>query len=242
MKFPISIVIICTIMCIVFSCRTGTRKNKASNVKYYGNVDSIMTGHYPAVFHMDSLLNKENIYAIGAMEGLVGEIQVFNGSAFNSSVRDDSVVVGLSRTTNASLLIYAQVANWREINMPLSVVNQEALIGFLEYDEQISKMSSGDPLVFTIEGKAEQINWHVVNGPIADSTSKTGHKIAKVSDVIEDVEVEILGFYSREHEGIITHRNIPIHMHFKTADGSLAGHVDDLELGPEMTMQIPKSK
>ena len=200
-----------------------------------------MAGYYPAVFHMDTLQNKENVYAVGSMEGLVGEIQVFNSEAFHSRVQEDSVVVGSSVTANAALMLYAQVANWREISMPLSVVNQEALVGFLEYDNEISGLTSADPLIFTIEGKAEQISWHILKGPEKDSISEAAHNVSRLSGVIEDAEVEILGFYSREYEGIITHHNIPLHMHFKTADGLLAGHVDDLELGPEMTMRIPNS-
>ena len=195
------------------------------------------------MFTMDSIADKQNIYALGAMEGLKGEIQIFNSVPFNSIVENDTVIVGSVPTQHAALMVYAQVTNWKEIPLPMSVVNQEALVGFLEYDESMSKISSESPLVFTIEGRAEQIDWHIIKGPVHDSLAhKSSHHAQSSSGTVKDVEVEILGFYSREHMGIFTHRNLPLHLHFKTADGLLAGHLDDLELGPEMTMRIPNIK
>ena len=243
MKFPKFILTIVVFCLLVFSCRTGTRKDKVSEVHFYGNLDSIMAGKYPAVFNMDSLADKNNIYALGTMDSMTGEIQIFNSRPYNSTIENDSVIVGSAGTQNAAQLVFAQVPDWKEISIPLSVVNQEALVGFLEYDEAMSEISSDEPLVFTIEGKAEEIEWHVLTGKTHDSTHKDQkHNISSISGILKDVDVEILGFYSREHEGVFTHHNLPLHLHFKTADGSIAGHLDNLELGPDMTMRIPKNK
>ena len=243
MKFPDKILFTLVICVLLGACRTGTKKTKASTVYFYGNVESIMQGDYPPVFDMDSIAEKQNIYAIGAMDGLTGEIQIFNSIPFHSTVENDTVIVGSDPTAQASLLIYAQVTDWKEVPLPMSVVNQEALVGFLEYDESMNKISAERPLVFTLEGRAEQLDWHVIKGPVPDSLSHEGpHHVQSKSGTIKDVEVEILGFYSREHMGIFTHQNLPLHLHFKTADGLLAGHLDDLELGPEMTLRIPNSK
>ena len=243
MKFPKFILAIVIFCMVLFSCRTGTRKDRGSEVHFYGNIDSIMAGEYPVVFNLDSLVDKQNIYALGTMENLAGEIQIFNSQPYHSTAENDSLIVGSAETQNASLLVYAQVSDWKEISMPLSVVNQEALVGFLEYDEVMSEISSDAPLVFTIEGKAEEIEWHVLTGKANDSThGDQRHNISSVSGVLHDVDVEILGFYSREHEGVFTHHNLPLHLHFKTADGRIAGHLDNLELGQNMTMRIPKNK
>lgn len=241
MRFPKFILAILFFCVLLLSCRTGTRKDKGSDVHFYGNLDSIMAGEYPAVFNMDSLADKQNIYALGTMDSMAGEIQIFNSQPYHSIVENDSVIVGSAGTKNAVQLVYAQVPDWKEISIPLSVVNQEALVGFLEYDEAMSEISANAPLVFTIEGRAEEIEWHVLKGRANDSSDiAQSQNISSVSGVLRDVDVEILGFYSREHEGVFTHHNLPLHLHFKTADGSIAGHLDNLELGQDMTMRIPR--
>ena len=241
MKFPKFILAILVFSILLSSCRTGSRKDKGSDVQYFGNLDSIMAGEYPAVFNMDSLADKKNVYGLGTLDSMSGEIQIFNSQPYHSVVENDSLIVGSVGSQNAALLVYAQVSDWREISIPISVVNQEALVGFLEYDEEMSEISANAPLVFTIEGKAEEVEWHVLKGEVVDSTHiDQVHNIASVSGVLRDVDVEIIGFYSREHEGVFTHHNLPLHLHFKTADGSIAGHLDNLELGQDMTMRIPR--
>ena len=227
---------------ISLACRTGSNKDKLSSVYHYGNLDSIMKGDFPVVFDLDSLAGKENVYALGTMEDLSGELQIFNSKPYHSTVEKDSIIVGTGPTSQASLLVYAQVRKWKEIAIPLSVVNLEALVGFLEYDEQMIKIGSDRPLVFTIEGMAEQIKWHVLQKMEPDSTHKIlHHKDRAFTGSLEDVEVEVLGFYSRDHEGIFTHHNVPIHLHFRTLDGRVAGHVDDLELGRDMVLKLPNN-
>ena len=54
-------------------------------------------------------------------------------------------------------------------------------------------------------------------------------------------DVEILGFFSKQHEGVFTHNGSNTHMHFRTDDVSLAGHVDGIFLGENMTLKLPKN-
>ena len=237
------ILIILIIAVALVSCRTNKRKDKLGQIKHYGSIESIMAGDFSKGFDLDSLASLESLYALGAMDSMAGEIQIFDSEPFNSMVIMDSVIVGPEATPRASLIIYSQVNNWKEISMPLSVSNREALIGFLQYNTEIDESENQLPYFFLIDGVVEQLNWHVLNQVSGDSLNMSkDHLKNAVSGTIEDVEVEILGVYSTEHEGIFTHHNMPIHMHFRTSDGSLAGHIDDLELGPEMRLRIPSGK
>lgn len=38
---------------------------------------------------------------------------------------------------------------------------------------------------------------------------------------------------------VFTHRTTNVHMHFKTKDKSLAGHIDDLKPGENMMLKLP---
>lgn len=53
-------------------------------------------------------------------------------------------------------------------------------------------------------------------------------------------EVVILGFYSSQHKAIFTHHSSNSHMHFRTKDQSLAGHVDALKINDSITLNLPK--
>lgn len=57
---------------------------------------------------------------------------------------------------------------------------------------------------------------------------------------LEDAEALILGFYSNRHKGIFIQHSTNVHMHFKTIDSKLAGHVDDIELGQDMVLKLPR--
>jgi acetolactate decarboxylase len=49
----------------------------------------------------------------------------------------------------------------------------------------------------------------------------------------------MLGFYSNAHHAIFTHHMTNMHIHVKTTDNKIAGHVDDLTLGKGMILKLP---
>ena len=227
---------------LVSSCKTGTTKDKSSEVQYLGRIDAVMSGDLSASYSLDSLRGGTYWYALGAIEELSGEIQIYDGQDFSSVVEGDSVIIDTNNSRDAAFVVYAKVKSWKDISIPLSVTNTEALIGFFEYNEE-SELNIDEPFMFMIEGNAEQLDWHVLRGSVTDSLGNTqSHKHNALTGSLVDQDVIILGVYSQDHEGVFTHQGIPIHMHFRTQDGTLAGHVDDLELGPEMKLKIPPLK
>lgn len=227
---------------LIWSCKTGNSRDNQTGVDYFGHMHSIMSGNFSTSYSLDSIVGQENMYALGAMDSLAGELQIFDGQSYHSITDGDSVVVDSKSMVDAALLVYSKVSQWDELPIPLSVANKEALVGFLEYSEDL-RIDRERPFVFLIEGVVEQIDWHVLNKPVIDSIKLgNNHLYNAAKGKISNVNVDILGVYSREHAGIYTHHNIPIHMHFKTSDGLLAGHIDDLELGPDMKLKIPKTK
>ena len=230
------------LLVFVCSCKTRTSKDNNSEVKFQGRIDATMSGDATGSYSIDSLRNAPDWYVLGSMDDLAGEIQIFNGQDFSSIVDGDSVIIGANNKMGAAFVVYAQVKNWKNISIPLSVTNTEALIGFFEYNEE-SELNVEKPFMFIIEGNVEQLDWHVLTPSMTDSVVSTkDHKHHAKSGSLVDQDVEVLGVYSKDHEGIFTHHGIPVHMHFRTLDGTLAGHVDDLELGPEMNLKIPPSK
>ena len=56
---------------------------------------------------------------------------------------------------------------------------------------------------------------------------------------LANTAAEVLGFYSKHHHAIFTHHTTNMHLHVRTMDGQLAGHLDDLELGEGMKLLLP---
>ena len=241
MKFYSRIIVLFSLIVFALSCKTGTRQDNLSTIKSIGYIDTIMTGNYDQKFSLDSISGLKNLFALGAMDSLAGEIQIFDSQSYNSITVGDSIRILNSDTiVNSALLVYAQVADWQQLEVPLSVANMEALVGFIEYDEDLQTIGE-EPFLFLIEGVVEQLDWHVINKPQHSKSQKgMDHMQHATRGSLDEVEVEILGVYSRQHEGVYTHKGIPVHMHFRTVDGLLAGHVEDLELGPDMILKVPK--
>src|SRR5690554_4292239 len=95
------------------------QKEHHYEVQYHGALKTLMMeGDLTATTSMVEYEQIEDIYALGARENLKGEIQVFNGRALNSHVKNDSLHIDTTYTGNAALLIFAQVPSWTQIKIP----------------------------------------------------------------------------------------------------------------------------
>jgi acetolactate decarboxylase len=232
------ILVILSVAFVISSC---SDTSQTSEVKYAGALHTMMLGDLRATASLDSLEEKQYLYALGAVENLKGEIQIFDGQPLNSIIIDNSIKIDHSFNINASLLVWVQVEEWEEVKIPSSLKTPAALEEFIR-EQAILKGFEGDkPFAFKIEGKVKSLNWHIINWP-KDDTKHTHkkHKESGVNGVLTGQIVEIIGFYSEVHKTLFTHHSSFVHMHFKTMDESLAGHVDELLIGKETILKLPK--
>lgn len=216
-------------------------KAPETEVRYSGALRKMMFGDLQATASLDTLKQKQNLYAIGAVENLKGEIQVFDGRPLNSNVRTDEIVLDKTFGKKAALLVYAQVAKWQNIELPSKVNSSEKLEEFLEQQAKDRGLRTKEPFPFLIEGCVKSLKWHVIDWEEGDTVhSHQKHKEAGANGVLENEEVEIIGFYSQSHQAVFTHHSTFMHTHFKSKDEQIAGHVDDLLLGSTMILKLPK--
>lgn len=50
--------------------------------------------------------------------------------------------------------------------------------------------------------------------------------------------VEIIGFHSPDHRGIFTPRDSNLHLHVRTDDGTVSGHVEEITI-PGLQLLLP---
>jgi acetolactate decarboxylase len=62
-----------------------------------------------------------------------------------------------------------------------------------------------------------------------------------VRRTIEHTPVELVGFHSLDHRGIFTPKESNVHVHLRTEDGRISGHLEAIRLAPGARLAVPAS-
>jgi len=229
---------------LAISCGSPQNDDYNFKVEYKGGLKNAMhKGDISAKADLSNLKERYHLYALGAIENLKGEIQIFDSKPFNTSVVDNNLTIDNSFNKKASLLVYASVDKWKTINIPDNVSTYEEIEKYIEQTAKENHINIDAPFPFLIEGIAKSTDWHVIDWKAGDKEhTHEKHKTSGLHGTINDRHVTLLGFYSNAHHAIFTHHTTNIHIHVKTTDNKLAGHVDDLTLGKGMILKIPGIK
>jgi acetolactate decarboxylase len=225
----------------LFSCKEK-QVDHQYEVQYHGALKTLMMeGDLTGTTSLVEYENIPNLYALGAVEDLKGEIQIFNSKVYNTYVQNDSLQFDSTYTVNAALLVFAQVPSWRSINIPDTIKSSASLEQFIAMAADENEQDIEEPFPFLLEGEVNSLRWHVIDWKEGDSIhSPQKHKESGLQGTIKNQKVEVLGFYSNSHHRIFTHHSSNVHMHFRTKDDSLAGHIDELLPG-EMVLKLPEA-
>jgi alpha-acetolactate decarboxylase len=234
-------IIVLVIMVIAFtSCQNTHKKEVSILVKHSGALRTIMSGNIQPVISLDTLSKKKHLYALGAVDNLKGEIQIFDSKPSNSFVVDSGLQIKDSYNQKASLLVYAEVEEWDSFQIENSKTKSDL-------EEQIFELATNsginteEPFPFLLEGIIASVDWHVINWKDGDTIhNHKKHKESGLNGTLANRRVQIIGFYSTKHKAVFTHHTTNMHMHFKTDDNAIAGHIDDLSFNQTVTLKLPK--
>lgn len=240
-----AILILLTIISLS-SCQTESEEssNEMTNhfkVEYAGALKNMMhKGDISAKAELAELAEAEHLYALGALENLKGEIQIFDSKPYNTIVSDSLLAFDHSFDKKATLLVYASVSNWTSISIPDSIITYQQLESYIAQSAEEHQIEMDNPFPFLLEGTPQSFDWHVINWKDGDTDhSHEKHIRSGLHGTINNREVAMLGFYSDSHHAIFTHHTTNMHIHVKTVDNKLAGHLDDLTLGNGMILKLP---
>lgn len=186
--------------------------------------------------------NLANLYALGALEGLAGEILVMDGRPLNSMAKSGVLVFDKSFDQKATLLVSSQVKNWERISLKAKVNNLQELQTLIAKEAAAYGLNISEPFPFMLTGDFQSIAWHVINAKEAQEQSHEAFKKAGLKGESSFQSAKVLGFYSEQHEGIFTHHGSFLHMHFINSDETIMGHVDDLVNDVEFELLLPRMK
>lgn len=187
-------------------------------------------------------------FGVGALGELRGEITIIDDIAWIAQPRDDRTVsVGHSPVREAhegaALLVVADVESWRELTVVDDVPWGE-LDAYLARQIEAQGFAPREPVPVLIKGPLADLRWHVVDGtkvrPGGDHMAHlqgavTGHIPAGSQDTT------LIGFFSRDHEGVFTHHGSFSHFHVVSAAPAVAAHVDGVTLRKGARLRLPAS-
>lgn len=210
---------------------------RAPRVAWAGAQRDVLAGDLRATIALTELQQLEHLYALGPVEGLTGEISVFDGVPLIARVIGSKVVVDGDRDVGACFLVYADVPSWSWTTMrsPLIDADLESHVATLAARYGLD---GGAPLAFLLRGVAATLVFHVLDKRDGLPHSPERHEQAKVRFTLRDHEVEVIGFLSAAHRGIFTPGDRNLHMHFRALDGRSSGHVERLDLAPGWTLGL----
>ena len=229
------------LLIFLFACNDSPKKKQSFEVAYKGALKNIMhKGDLSAKTTLSEFESIDNLYALGAIENLKGEIQIFNGEAYHSYVEGGEIKFDSTYSKNATLFVYASVKDWVTLPIPKEVRSEKELENYLEKVAEAHNIDSQQAFPFLIEGIADELTWHVIDWKDGDTEhSHEKHISSGLNGTIKNQEVVLLGFYSDSHHAVFTHHTTNMHIHMKLKNGKIAGHLDEFKLGQNMILKLP---
>lgn len=213
-------------------------------VQQFGAMMPVMReGHTEARVKLAECATQHAI-AVGAIEGLDGEITVIDGAAWVSRVRNGGIVTTgpeVVPTDRATLLTATRVDRWYATRLEASVSAME-LEAAIERIARDHGLDTSRPLPFMIEGDATSLEMHVINGYCPQSSDEVaaGREPWRPT-LTKPSRVVIVGFLAKNSEGIMTHHGTSIHAHgLLTVNGQrVTGHIDSIAIAAGAQIKVP---
>ena len=209
-----------------------------SNVVVTGAMRNVMwKGELESSIDLDTISNREGLYGIGPVIYLRGELLINNGKSYISRVTPDSTM-SVERTFSASapFFVRSNVREWQEVALSEQIKTIADLEVFI--DENTANLKR--PFAFKLSGTVSSATIHIQNLPAGSTVSspEEAHR-GQTKYMLLDEKVDIIGFFSTEHQGVFTHHDTYLHMHLITTDERKMGHLDAVQIH-KMTLYLPE--
>ena len=123
---------------------------------------------------------------------------------------------------------------------------------FVKARAQAAGIDVTKPFPFLLSGTPAELKWHInIDRTEGKPITKELYAKSKEPFIMKGEPVDIVGFYSESHAGIFLTQFAPaikegsgmtnaIHIHLVSKTSKAAGHIDDITLGENMVLRLPK--
>ena len=209
-------------------------------VKWMGAQRNVLQGDIGGHIALASISDLRNLYAVGPAEHLQGEVSIFDSVPSISRIIDGTLKIETNFNLNACFLVYAQVRAWHRVTIPTAIVDEATLESHIVKVASELGVNVSQPFPFLINATPERATFHVLDKRDGLTNNPELHEKAKVRFVLQREPVEVIGFYSNRHRGIFTPGDANVHMHVRSADGRMSGHLEKIQLERGATLAVPR--
>ncbi|MBC7934239.1 MAG: acetolactate decarboxylase [Rhizobacter sp.] len=209
-------------------------------VKVAGTMKNIMMkGDLSAHLNLDTV-NKTNLYGLGPVAGLKGEIIILDGKVYTTSLNGKQLENKENKVSSAAMLVYCYVPKWKAITIDAAISNYAELESVIEKTAAAEGIDAGKPFPFKIAGTTEKATYHIIDWKEGVDHTIDNHKKFAFAGNMVNQKVTMLGFYSKHHQSIFTHHTTFMHVHIMDDDTKNVGHLDELQLNGLFTVYLPE--
>ncbi len=238
-------------MLTAYAAIVGAKKEGL--VEYIGaQKDIFKSGKAASVVNLEDLADRKGLYAMGPIDGLDGEITIFDSKPYITQVRGNDYTLDKTFKHGAFFLVWTEQKDWTDIPLPATVKGYVDLQMFVKDQAQKAGIDVTKPFPFLLAGTPAEIKWHInVDRTEGKPITKESFMKSKQPFVTKNEPVDIVGFYAEHYDGIFLPAHTPvikegsgienaIHIHLVSKTSKAAGHIDDITFGDGMVLRLPK--
>jgi acetolactate decarboxylase len=224
-----------------FLLATLVTESNAQTVFTAGVARNVMMGiDLSSTVKLDTLLNQPGLFALGPLDNLQGEITVVDGIVHTSSVTNGKIVSRINPEARAPFLVYSYVNEWSTYQITAKFTELKSIENIIDSLAAKHGYGTDDAFPFLLEADWQQLHFHVImRDTTEEKHSHESHNAAKVKYTRTNTSGTLLGFFSRHHEGVFTHRGQFAHVHYLNADTKETGHLDEVNHNGIIVVKFP---
>ena len=202
----------------------------SQTVKNIGSMTDMGKENFAPNIKLDTIFNKNHLFGMGPYGRMQGEITVFDGKPYYSSVDEKGRgIVSANWEIESPFFVYANVENWEEYEIKAEFNSMDDIQKVIAETAKSKGFDLQKAFPFRIKGDFDLMTTHIVMPRSEDIKGFQANK--KQADyVLENQTGELLGFYSENNQGIYTPKNSKIHVHFISDDLTIMGHLDKINV------------
>jgi len=213
----------------------------AHGVRWAGAQRDLLSGDIRGHVDVSSLSTLPDLYALGPLEGVRGEVSIFQSRPSIARVEHGAVITTDGWRVRACFLVWAQVPRWHARVAPAPIDDLEALAEEAVALAREQGIDVARPFPFHVAGVAHDATLHVLDKRDGLPHTAERHEQAKRRHRVVDADLELIGFYSRHHRGVFTPADSNVHAHVRVADGRASGHLERVRLARGARIGVPRA-
>lgn len=225
----------------------GLAQGPAPLIRYGGMHEALAKGEHQARVRVAELLEQEHLFAVGALEGLAGEITILDSVVYATTLTDEDQPLALDGAQAAATMLVGQaVPHWTRLPIADGVAPDR-------FDDTVRDAANGQgldvstPFLFVIEGMLTDVRLHVIHGACPVHARMNKLELAAERRPYE-LEIEtlrgtVVGVYATDAVGKLTHPATSTHAHLIYVDEKtgeqITGHLERVGVAPGASLSVP---